>query len=258
MDKNLSEIKSNIVKMAHYSRASHVGSALSVVDLLYVIYTRFVDINKDNLNDINRDKVILSKGHASIALYSILAKMGFMDKEKLNHYYVDGGVLPGHLDKDSVAGVDCSAGSLGHGLPIGIGMALANPNKKVFVLMGDGETQEGSVWESIIFAGKHYLPNLTIIIDNNNLQGFGVADEVADYSKLSKTLNNFGLDCVEIDGHNLEQIEKELGKTTTKTKAIVAHTIKGKGVSYMENELKWHYKSPNDEELAIALQEINQ
>ena len=242
--------------MAHYSHASHIGSALSVVDLLYVIYTRIADINKDNLYDINRDKVILSKGHASIALYTTLAELGLIEKEYLNKYYIDDGILPGHLDKDSCPGIDCSAGSLGHGLPVGIGMAIANPNKKVFVLMGDGETQEGSVWESIIFAGKHCLPNLTIIIDNNNLQGFGTSDEVADYSKLSETLNNFGLDCVEIDGHNIEQIETELSRKTTKTRAIVAHTIKGKGVSFMENELKWHYKSPNDEELEIALKEL--
>lgn len=256
MNKKLSEIKKNIVRMAHYSHASHIGSALSVVDLLYVIYTRIADINKDNLCDIKRDKVILSKGHASIALYATLAELGLIEKELLNKYYIDDGILPGHLDKASCPGIDCSAGSLGHGLPVGVGMALANPDKKVFVLMGDGETQEGSVWESIIFAGKHYLPNLTIIIDNNNLQGFGTAEEVADYSKLSETLSNFGLDCVEIDGHNLEQIETELNRKTTKTKAIIAHTIKGKGISYMENELKWHYKSPNDEELEIALKEL--
>lgn len=256
MDKALCEIKKNIVRMAHYSHASHVGSALSVVDLLYVIYTRLTNISKENLNNIDRDKVILSKGHASIALYSILAEMGFMDKEKLNCYYIDGGVLPGHLDKDSVAGVDCSAGSLGHGLPVGIGMALASPNRKVFVIIGDGETQEGSVWESFIFLGKHSLPNLTIVIDHNNLQGFGTVDEVADYSKLCNTLDNFGLDCVEINGHNLEEIEQALQRKTSKTKIVIAHTIKGHGVSYMENELKWHYKSPNDEELKIALKEL--
>lgn len=256
MDKTLSEIKKNIVRMAHYSHASHVGSALSAVDLLYAIYAHFTNINKNNLNDVDRDKVILSKGHACVALYSVLAELGLMDKEKLNHYYIDGGVLPGHLDKDSVAGIDCSTGSLGHGLPIGIGMALANPNRKVFVIMGDGETQEGSVWESFIFLGKHCFPNLTVIIDNNNLQGFGTADEVADYSRLCDTLNNFGLDCVEIDGHDFEQIEKALSKETSKTKAIVAHTLKGHGVSYMENELKWHYKSPNDEELEVALKEL--
>ena len=253
----LREIKKDIVRMAHYSHASHIGSALSVVDLLYVIYTRVVNISKNNVDEIDRDKVILSKGHASIALYAVLAELGLIDKNKLNHYYIDGGDLPGHLDKDSVIGIDCSAGSLGHGLPIGIGMALSNPGKKVIVLMGDGETEEGSVWESIIFLGKHPLPNLTVIVDSNNLQGFDVVDKVAEYSKLCNTLDNFGLDCVEIDGHNLGQIEQALKRNISKTNAIIARTIKGKGVSYMENKLEWHYKSPNDEELKVALNELD-
>ena len=258
MDRDLQEIKSNMLKMAHYSHASHIGAALSVVDILYYIYKNCAEINVENVKSIERDKVILSKGHASIALYTVLAQLGLLDKEKLNQYYIDGGVLPGHLDKDSEAGVDCSAGSLGHGLPIAIGMALAHPQHNIFVVMGDGETQEGSVWESFIYAGKHSLSNLTIVIDNNNLQAFGRADEVADYTKLVDTLNNFGLEACEIDGHNFDEIEKAFARKTAKTKVIIAHTIKGHGVSFMENELKWHYKSPNDEELALALQEVNQ
>ena len=257
MTTSLNHIRQNMLKMVHYSHASHIGSALSCVDILYVLYSKIANITKNNIFDLKRDKVILSKGHASIALYAVLSEIGLMDSEILNQYYIDGGVLPGHLDKDTCPVIDCSAGSLGHGLPIGIGMALAYPERHVYVIMGDGETNEGSVWEGIIFAGKHHLPNLTIIIDNNNLQGFGSADEVADYSKLAETLINFGLDCVEINGHNLEQIEKELNRTTTKTKAIVAHTIKGRGVSYMENELKWHYKSPNNQELESALKELD-
>ncbi len=243
--------------MAHYSHASHVGAALSVVDILYAIYTRAADINKDNVEDLKRDKVILSKGHASIALYAVLAQIGILDDELLERYYIDDGVLPGHLDKDSVLGVDCSAGSLGHGLPIGVGMALAHQDKRVFVVIGDGELNEGSVWEALIFSGKKSLSNLTIIVDSNNLQGFAKCDEIADYSKLADTLNNFGLDAVEVDGHDIEALGQALNTNATKTKVIVAKTVKGKGVSYMENEFVWHYKSPNDEQLAIALSDID-
>ncbi len=252
----LVRIKKNIVYMTHYSHASHVGSALSCVDLLYVIYSRIVNITVENLASIDRDKVILSKGHASVALYSVLAELGFLDKDALKYYYIDDGVLPGHLDKDVCKGVDCSAGSLGHGLSIGIGMALAKPEHKVFVVMGDGESEEGAVWEGLIFCGKRALPNLTIIIDNNNLQGFGRVDEIADFSKLSEALRYLGCDTYDIDGHDLTQIEDVLRKETRKTKVVVAHTIKGKGVSFMENEFKWHYKSPNDVELEIALQDL--
>lgn len=256
MNKELVEIKKNIVHMAHYSHASHIGSALSAVDMLYVIYTRVANITPQNVTSPDRDKVILSKGHASIALYSTLAQCGLLEKEKLNQYYINGGTLPGHLDKDSTPGVDCSAGSLGHGLPIGIGMALARPNRRVFVLMGDGELNEGSVWEGILFAGTHPLPNLTVLIDHNHLQGFGRTEELADYSNLSATLQNWGNSACDINGHDLDEIEKALKTPSEKTKFIVAHTIKGHGISFMENELKWHYKSPNDQEKQQAFAEL--
>lgn len=223
MSKELQEIKSNMLKMTHYSHASHIGAALSVVDILYYIYKYCINLNKENINNIDRDKVILSKGHASIALYSVLAELGLLDKNKLNKYYIDGGVLPGHLDKDSEAGVDCSAGSLGHGLPIAVGMALANSKHNVFIVMGDGETQEGSVWEAFIYAGKHPLSNLTIVIDSNNLQAFGNTDSVADYTKLCDTLNNFGLEAYEINGHNFDEMKQVFAKIHPKQKLLL-HT----------------------------------
>ena len=256
MIKTPNQIRRNIVHMAHYSHASHIGAALSCVDILYAIYKYVADITPENINSTNRDRVILSKGHASIALYSVLAEMGLIDKGLLDKYYINGGVLPGHLDKDSVPGIDCSAGSLGHGLSIGIGMALANPEKRVFIVMGDGEVNEGSVWEGIIFAGCHKIKNLTIVIDNNNLQGFCRTDKCADYSKLADTMNNFGLSAVEINGHNHEEIYNALTRKCDTTNVIIAHTIKGCGVSFMQDELKWHYTSPNDEELAIAMEEL--
>lgn len=257
MNDDLVEIRKNILKMAHYSCASHVGSALSCVDILYAIYKTAADITLKNVHSINRDKVILSKGHASIAMYATLSQFSLLNKELLKKYYIDNGLLPGHLDKESCPAIDCSAGSLGHGLPIGVGMALANKDKNVFVIMGDGETQEGSVWESMMFCGKERLTNLTIIIDNNNLQGFCHCNEIVNYTKLVDTLNNFGLDASGVDGHNISELEYALNRKSNRTKVIIAKTIKGKGVSFMENQFIWHYKSPNDEQLDLALKELN-
>lgn len=252
----LAEIRRKMLHMVHYSHASHIGSALSVVDILYTIYNRVADITTDNVHSTHRDRVILSKGHSSIAMYATLAMKGIIPEDFLEKYYVDGGCLPGHLDKESCAGIDCSAGSLGHGFSIGIGMALAHPDKKVFVIIGDGELNEGSVWEGIIFCGRHKIPNLCMIIDFNNLQAFARADEIANYSRLSATLANFGLEACDVDGHNLDELEAAMRKETASTKAIVAHTTKGKGVSYMEGQFVWHYKSPNDEQLSQALEEL--
>lgn len=252
----MDKIRENILKMTHYSHASHIGAALSCADILYVIYAKTADINLNNLTKQKRDRVILSKGHASVALYSVLAELGLMPKEKLDAYYVDGGELSGHLDKSNYPAIDCSTGSLGHGLPIAIGMALACPEQKIFVIIGDGELNEGSVWEAVLFAGKHCLPNLTIIVDKNNLQALGPTNQIADYSKLSSVFTDFGLQTYEIDGHNLTEIEKVLKEKSSKTKIVIANTVKGKGVSFMENKLQWHYKSPNDEELALGLKEL--
>lgn len=256
MDSKLLNIKKNIVRMASYSHASHVGSALSVADILFTIYTRVANIGKSNIESANRDCVILSKGHASSAMYSILAELDIIPSEWLDKYYIDGGALPGHLDMTISSAIDCSTGSLGHGVPIGVGMALANSRRNVYVIIGDGELNEGSNWESFLFCGAKKLNNLTFVIDYNNLQGFGAANEVADYSRLSAALCNIGLDACDVCGHNIEELEKSLKRGSDRTKALIAHTIKGNGVSYMENELKWHYKSPTSEELNKAYEDL--
>lgn len=243
----LINIKKNIIRMAHYSHASHVGSALSVVDILFVLYSKIIK---------PADKVILSKGHASSALYATLAEFDHIDKSYLEQYYINDGKLPGHLDKDSVSAISASTGSLGHGLSLGLGMALADKSRHVYVILGDGECNEGSIWEAFILMGKLKLQNITIVIDHNNLQGYDKTDVIADYSRLSSTLSNFGLSSMEIDGHNLKELEIALKKSVHASKVIIAHTIKGHGISFMENELKWHYKSPNDEELKQALDEL--
>ena len=256
MDATLREIKKSIVRMAHYSRASHVGSALSVADMLYVLYSRVARIRPDNVAAPRRDRVLLSKGHASTALYATLAHLGLMDKALLDYYYTDGAKLPGHLDRASSPAVDISAGSLGHGLSIGLGMALADSEHHIYVLMGDGECNEGSVWEAAMLLGKLKLRNLTVLVDRNNLQAFGTTQEVMGDENLGERFQAFGLDVQDIDGHDTEQIESALSKKSDRARAIICHTIKGHGVSFMEGELLWHYRSPDERQLALALEEL--
>ncbi len=260
MHKIANEIRKNLLIMNARSYAPHSGTALSIVDILVVLYFRVLNIDSKFPLDPKRDRLILSKGHGSSALYATLAEKGFFDKNLLDKFYLDGGKLPGHLDKDSVAGIEVSSGSLGHGLSLGLGMAMANTmdsiDSKVFVISGDGELNEGSMWEAIMFAGHLKQKNLTLIVDYNKLQGYGKTHEVINMEPLGDKFKAFNWDVFEIDGHNFEEIEKTLLVSTDKPKAIIANTIKGKGVSYMENQFVWHYKSPNDEQLKQALGEL--
>lgn len=257
MIQNIKNIRKNILRMTHYSYASHVGSALSAVEILYVLYFKIMNITAENVSKIDRDKFIMSKGHACVALYTTLAEKGLMPMEYLDGYYIDDGILTGHLDNNSIAGVDCAAGSLGHGLSVGIGMALAKPQYNVYVLMGDGECDEGSVWEALMLLAQLKLKNITVIIDENKLQGFGFTKDIINQSNLAQKIAPFGFDVIEVDGHDVAELEKAFKSQSEKPKVIIAHTIKGKGVSFMENELKWHYKSPNDDELKLALAEVD-
>lgn len=255
------DIRKDILKMNSRSLASHSGSALSIVDILVILYYKVLKIDPKYPLHKKRDKFILSKGHASSALYATLANRGFFDKEILDKFYIDAGRLPGHLDKDAICGIETSSGSLGHGLSIGIGMALANKidniSSKVYVLCGDGELNEGSMWEGIMFAPRHKLNNLTLIVDYNKLQGYGKTNEVIDMEPLDDKFKSFNWNVIQINGHNFKDIQKALESKTNVPKVIIAHTIKGKGVSFMENEFIWHYKSPNKEQLAKALDELS-
>ena len=254
-------IRKSIVTMNSKSNASHSGTALSIVDILVVLYFKFLKIDPANPNDPVRDKFLLSKGHGSSALYATLAEFAFFKKNLLEKFHINGGVLPGHLDKEAVPGIEISSGSLGHGLSIGVGMAISNQidkiNSKVIVLSGDGELNEGSMWEAIMFAGHYRLSNLTLIIDYNKFQGYGKTNEVINLEPLSSKFISFNWEVFNINGHNFDDIEIALSKSTSKPKAIIANTIKGKGVSYMENQFIWHYKSPNNEQLALALRELS-
>jgi len=255
------EIRKSIVYMAHYSMASHVGACLSIVEILYTLYFKVLNVDPLNPEKNDRDKFILSKGHASAALYATLAERGFFSKKLLDKYYIDNGVLPGHLDMQSVPGIEISAGSLGHGLSIGVGMALANKTDnnsgKIFVLIGDGESNEGSIWEAVMLAPALKLNNLTVIIDYNKLQGFGCTNEIINQSNMFERWKSFGWEVMEVDGHNTEELENSLKKESSCPKIIIANTVKGKGISFMENKLEWHYKSPNEDQYKQAINELN-
>ena len=256
-------IRQDILKMIYKSQSSHIGSSLSIVDLLAVLYGKKIitfDINNPSM--VSRDKFILSKGHAAAALYATLANIGFFKKDKLLEYGVNKSIFLAHASH-YVPGVEFSTGSLGHGLPIGCGVALAYKRKrsvnKVFIINSDGEMAEGSNWESILFASHYKLDNLTLIIDYNKLQSFGSIENTLKLEPLREKFTSFGWNVIEIDGHDYQQIEKALlssKKFNGKPNCIIANTVKGKGISFMENKVEWHYKTPNIEEYDIAIKEL--
>ncbi len=249
--------------MIHHAKSSHIGSAFSMADLLAVLYTKILRIDPHHPDWPDRDRFILSKGHACAPLYAVLAERGFFPKAWLDDFYQDGSRLAGHATHSGVPGMEVSTGSLGHGLPIACGMALAAKRDtrtfRVFVLLSDGECDEGSTWEAALFAPHHKLDNLIAVIDYNKIQSLGSVKEVLDLEPFAAKWRAFGWSVHEIDGHNFEDIERALmnvppdpGKPT----CIIAHTVKGKGVSFMEDKLLWHYRAPNSEEMAAALAEL--
>lgn len=263
MEKTARDIRKRAIKMVYESGASHIGSSLSCVDLLTYLYFKVLNINTENPLDDKRDRFILSKGHAAAGFYAVLAERGFFSKETLDNYCKDGKKLPGHATKQCVPGVEASAGSLGHGLPMGCGMALAakgdNKNHRIFVLMSDGECQEGSNWEAALFASHHKLDNLIAVIDYNKIQCMGRTNEITNLEPLADKWRKFGWEVKEINGHSFEEIEdsfKKIPFTEGKPSMVIAHTIKGKGVSFIEDKLVSHYKIFNEEEYKKAIEEL--
>ncbi|OGN01826.1 MAG: hypothetical protein A3I26_00450 [Candidatus Yanofskybacteria bacterium RIFCSPLOWO2_02_FULL_43_10] len=251
-----------ILDMIFEARSSHLGCALSIVDILTALY--FGDILKidpKNPDLEDRDKFILSKGHACVALYATLALKGYFSLEKLKEYGTDGTLIGDHNTRGALPGIETTNGSLGHGLPIGVGMALAAKKAKrssrVFVLVGDGELQEGSNWEALMFAGFHKLDNLTLIIDNNNLETLGPTDKILSLAGLHDKLESFGWDTESICGHRFAEIIGQLNMSHEKPFALNCHTTKGKGVPFMENDHIWHGKCPTKEEYERAKKELN-
>ena len=256
------KIRRHSLLMVHRARASHIGSALSIADIVATLYEKVLRVSPFDPLWVNRDRFILSKGHACVSVYSALAIKGFFNESELDLSGQDYSRLMNHISH-KVPGVEFSTGSLGHGLSFGVGKSLAAKNKcsnwKTYVLMSDGELGEGSNWEAFLFASHHQLDNLIAIIDYNKLQSFTSIEKTLNIEPLAEKLKSFGWDVRETDGHNYEQLEELLLSTPwtiNKPSVLIAHTIKGKGVGFMENSVEWHYRSPNDEELASALLEI--
>lgn len=257
------QTRTQALKMTSNANASHIGSCLSAVDIMATLYGKVMRYDARRPDWADRDRFILSKGHACAALYSVLAECEFFPREWLDRYYQNGAQLAGHATHKGVPGVEVSTGSLGHGLPLGVGMALAGKRDekdfRVFVLLSDGECDEGSNWEAALFAPHHRLDNLVVIVDYNKIQSLGRVKEVIDLEPLADKWRAFAWHTHEIDGHDLEQLDSVLSTipaTTGKPTCIVAHTVKGKGVSYMEDQLKWHYSAPKGEQLTQALAEV--
>lgn len=256
-------IRKNIVEMVYNAKSGHPGGSLSIVDILTVLYFHELKIDVNNPKDVNRDRLVLSKGHCSPALYSVLAEKGFFNKEELKSFRKINSILQGHPDMKKVPGVDISSGSLGQGLSVSNGMALAgkldNKNYRVYCILGDGEIEEGEVWEAAMTSSHYKLDNLCVIVDNNNLQIDGTIDKVMNPYPIDKKFESFGFNVINIDGHNFEEILNGLEtarNTKGKPTAIIAKTIKGKGVSFMENNVSWHGKAPNEDEYKIAMSEL--
>jgi len=250
-------IRKTILKMAQCSKSPHVGSCLSCVDILTALY--FGVLRLDPWED--RDILIMSKGHAAMALYSALAARGVLSPEDINGYYQNNGTLPAHLDKCKGRGVEVSSGSLGHGFNMGLGMAYGfkkqRSGRRVFTIIGDGESQEGSIWEGALFAPRLGLDNFTVILDSNNLQGYGRPSEICSCEPVREKWEAFGWHACEIDGHDCNALLRAVEKDSHgKPKIIVARTLKGKGVSFMEDQLVWHYYIVTDEHMCNALDEL--
>lgn len=265
LKKSALNVRRNIVKMVHSAKSGHPGGSLSGADILTVLYQKCLNIPKEwskSPDFDSRDRFILSKGHASPLLYSILAEKGLISDEELAGFRKMGSKLQGHPSKGYVAGVEASTGSLGQGLSLGCGIAMGlrlnNNPAKVVVYLGDGELQEGSCWEAFMQASHRNLNNLIAIIDRNKLQIDGCTEDVMSLGCVKSKIESFGWNAVEINGHDYNEIYEaiEKAKQSEKPFAIVANTTKGKGVSFMENQAGWHGKAPNDEQLSLALEEL--
>ena len=257
-------IRVNALKMVHNANASHIGGVLSITDIVAVLYSDILQVRANEPLWVHRDRFILSKGHCCAGIYAALAEVGFISKSELNDYTNHGSRLMAHISH-KVPGVEFSTGSLGHGLSFGVGKALAAKIKqqswRTFVLLSDGEMDEGSNWEAIMFASHHQLSNLIAIIDYNKLQSLDSVANTLALEPLVDKLKAFGTDVIEVDGHNHTQLYDAFTKKeheNGKPRVVLAHTIKGKGVSFMENQVEWHYRSPNAEQLALALTELEE
>jgi transketolase len=256
-------IRADALRMVHKAKASHIGTCFSMADLLAVLYGAVLRVDPAQPDWPDRDRVVVSKGHGAAALYAVLAECGFFPVQWLDTYCTDGTRLAGHVTHHGVPGVEFSSGSLGHGLSLACGVALAGKRDgrpyRAFAVLSDGECDEGSIWEAALFAPHHQLDNVVAIVDYNKIQSFGTVKEVLDLEPFAAKWRAFGWAVREVDGHDHRQIYETLINLPfepSRPSALIAHTVKGKGVSFMENNLEWHYRSPDATQLGQALTEL--
>ncbi|WP_242057553.1 transketolase [Halobacillus yeomjeoni] len=249
------KIRRHGIEMTHISQGSHIGAILSVTDIIAVLYNDIANVDPQNPKMPERDRIILSKGHAGAAIYAALAEKGFFDVDELKTHYADGSRLSGHVSHKGIPGVEFSTGSLGHGLSVAAGMAYGakkdQKNHNVFVILGDGECDEGSVWEAALMANHYRLNNLVAVIDHNKMQSLDFCDNTIELSPFADKWKAFGWNVIDIDGHNHDELRdayKKAISSENKPTLIIANTIKGKGVSFMENDILWHYRFPHEGE----------
>jgi len=263
LQKIANNIRIGIIEAVYGAKSGHPGGALSIADILTVLYFNEMNINPKEPNSKSRDRLVLSKGHASPALYSTLAERGYFPKEDLKRFRKIDSNMQGHPDMNKVPGVDMTTGSLGQGLSSANGMAMSSKldkeGFKIYCILGDGEIEEGQIWEAAMTSAHYKLDNLCVIVDNNDLQIDGSIKNVMSPYPIDKKFESFGFNVLKVDGHNIEELIsafKTFKNTKGKPTAIIANTIKGKGVSFMENEVSWHGKAPSDEEYAQAIREL--
>ncbi len=263
LQKTANEVRKNIVTSLHAAKCGHPGGSLSAADIMTYLYFQEMNIDPENPKKEDRDRFVLSKGHVAPALYSTLALRGYFPQEELLKLRKTGAMLQGHPDMKGTPGVDMSAGSLGQGISVAVGMALSgklsDESYRVYTILGDGEIQEGQVWEAAMFAGHKKLDNLVVIVDNNGLQIDGNIEDVCSPYPIADKFKAFNFHVIKIDGHDFDAIEaafKEARDVKGMPTAIIAKTVKGKGVSFMENQASWHGAAPNDEQYAIAMADL--
>lgn len=264
LEKMAKEIRKGILEEVYNAQSGHPGGSLSIADILTVLYFNQLKIDEKNPEWSERDRCILSKGHCSPALYSCLAHRGFFPVEDLKTFRNINSYLQGHPDMKKIPGVDMTTGSLGQGLSAAVGMAISGKmdkkDYKVYCILGDGEIEEGQIWEAAMSANKYKLDNLCVIVDNNNLQIDGTIEEVMSPYPIDEKFRSFGFEIIKIDGHNIQEIIDafEVAKNIKdKPVCIIAKTVKGKGISFMENQVGWHGKAPNEEQYKLAVEELN-
>lgn len=262
LDERSMALRHKVVDMLECAQRGHIGSSMSLIEIMRVLYDEVLKFDPANPALVDRDRCILSKGHGCLAQYIMLADKGYFPEERLSEFCANDGLLGGHPSANKIPGIEASTGALGHGLSIGLGMAVdakvRGRDNRVFVIMGDGECNEGSVWEAAMSAGKRGMDNLVAMVDYNKYQSYGETAEVMELEPFADKWEAFGFNCIQVNGHDLDELRQALSKDAVqpgKPTAIICHTVKGKGVSFAENNLAWHHKSKLPEDDIAAMRQ---